>query len=176
MKKLIFILIIGNLFIGCAFEDSKKISEADLLHKANPYGNYGNEITIEENQSISKLLGSPQIYLGEEILVSGQITEVCPMRGCWINVKDPDRDTNIRVKVTDGKIVFPLSAKGKHVDIQGEFTKLEFTEVQARNWKIHLAEEQGITLNPKNINIVPEDLVEYRINGTGANIYTYGCK
>ena len=48
--------------------------------------------------------------------------------------------------------------------------------MQARNWKIHLAEEQGITLNPEDINITPEDLVEYRIKGTGANIYTYGCK
>ena len=62
------------------------------------------------------------------------------------------------------------------MDIQGRFTKLEFTEVQAKNWKIHLAEEQGITLNPEDINITPEDLVEYRINGTGATIYTYGCK
>ena len=59
---------------------------------------------------------------------------------------------------------------------QGRFAKLKFTEAQARNWKIHLAEEQGITLNPEDINITPEDLVEYRINGTGANIYTYGCK
>jgi len=176
MKQLIFILIVGSFFIGCAFEDSKKISEADLLHKANPDGNYGKEITLQVNHPIGKLLGSPQAYLGEEVLVSGEITEVCPMRGCWINVKDLDTDSNIRIKVTDGKIVFPLSAKGKHVDIQGEFTKLEFTEVQARNWKIHFAEEQGITLNPEDINITPEDLVEYRINGTRANIYTYGCK
>ena len=39
-----------------------------------------------------------------------------------------------------------------------------------------IVEEQGIALNPEDINITPEDLVEYRINGTGANIYTYGCK
>ena len=176
MKKLIFILIIGSFFMGCAFEDSKKISETDLLHKVNPDGNYGNEITLEVKHPIGKLLGSPPTYLGEEVLVSGEITEVCPMRGCWIDVKDSDTGSKIRIKVTDGKIVFPLSAKDKHVDIQGKFTKLEFTEVQARNWKIHLAEEQGITLGPEDINITPEDLVEYRINGTGATIYTYGCK
>ena len=164
------------IIFGCAFENSKKISETGLLHKANPDGNYGNEITLEVKHPIGKLLGSPQTYLGEEVLVSGEITEVCPMRGCWIDIKDSDTGSNIRIKVTDGKIVFPLSAKGKYVDIQGRFTKLEFTQVQARNWKIHLSEEQGITLNPEDINITPEDLVEYRINGTGANIYTYGCK
>ena len=176
MKKLILILLVNSLFIGCTLENSKKVSESDLLHKANPDGNYGNEITLEVNHPISKLLGSPQTYLGEEVLVSGEITEVCPMRGCWINVKDPETGSNIRVKVTDGKIVFPLSAKGKYVDIQGKFAKLEFTEFQAKKWKIHLAEEQGIILNSEDVNITPEDLVEYRINGTGANIYTYGCK
>ena len=178
MKKLVILalLFVGCLFIGCAFEDSKKISESDLLHKANPDGNYGNEITLEVKHPIGKLLGSPQTYLEEEVLVSGEITEVCPMRGCWINVKDSETGANLRIKVTDGKIVFPLSAKGKHVDVQGRFTKLEYTELQAKNWKIHLAKEQGITLNFEDINISPEDLVEYRINGTGANIYTYGYK
>jgi len=176
MKKLMSILIVGSLFIRCAFEDFKKISEADLLHRANPDGNYGNKITLEVKHTIETLLGSPQTYLGDEVLVSGEITEVCPMRGCWIDVKDSETGSNIRIKVTDGKIVFPLSAKGKHVDVQGRFTKLEFTELQAKNWKIHLAEEQGITLNSEDININIEDLVEYRINGTAANIYTYGCK
>ena len=123
MKKII-ILSLTLIIFGCAFEDSKNISETDLLHKANPDGNYGNKITLEVKHPIGKLLGSPQTYLGEEVLVSGEITEVCPMRGCWIDVKDLDTGSNIRIKVTDGKIVFPLSAKGKYVDIQGRFTKL----------------------------------------------------
>ena len=80
------------------------------------------------------------------------------------------------VKVTDGEIVFPLSAKGKYVDVLGTFTKINFTEEQAKKWKIHLAEEQGIHLIPDEVEITAEDLVEYRINGKGANIYTYGCK
>ena len=168
--------MVNSLFMGCSFENSKKISETDLLHKANPDGNYGNEITLEVKHQIGKLLGTPQTYLGKEVLVSGEITEVCPMRGCWIDVKDLNTSSNIRIKVTDGKIVFPLSSKGKYVDIQGVFTKLEFTEGQAKNWKIHLAEEQGITLNHEDIEIAPEDLIEYRINGQGAIIYTYGDK
>ena len=125
---------------------------------------------------ISSLLKMPNQYLGKDVLVSGKITEVCPMRGCWIDVKDVNTDSHIRIKVTDGQIVFPLSAKGKYVDVQGKFTKLNFTEEQAINWKIHLAEEQGVKLNYDDVKITPDDLVEYRINGTGANIYTYGCK
>ena len=171
MKKL---LIIGiALFItNC----NKNMSETDLLNKPNPDGAYGDKITLHRINNIGELLNTPRSYLGEDILISGEITEVCPMRGCWIDVTDINTDLSIRVKVTDGKIVFPLSAKGKHVDVQGKFIKLNFTEEQARNWKIHLAKEQGIALKPEDIDIYPTDLVEYRINGSGASIYTYGCK
>ena len=171
MKKLILIIS-----IICISNCHKKASETDLLNKANPEGKYGTEISLMENEEISTLLNMPNQYLGKDVLVSGTITEVCPMRGCWIDVKDVNTDSHIRIKVTDGQIVFPLSAKGKHIDVQGEFTKLNFTEEQAINWKIHLAEEQGVLLNYEDVVITPDDLIEYRINGTGANIYTYGCK
>ena len=171
MKKL---LIISSIL--CVSNCHNNVSETDLLNKANPEGKYGTEISLIEQNEISSLLNMPNQYLDKDVLVSGTITEVCPMRGCWIDIKDVNSDSHIRIKVTDGQIVFPLSAKGKYVDVQGEFTKLNFTEEQAINWKIHLAEEQGVKLNYDDVKITPDDLIEYRINGTGANIYTYGCK
>ena len=93
------------------------------------------------------------------------------MRGCWINIKDKGSDINIRVKVTDGDIVFPLSSEGRQVDVQGIFSKLEFSEEQAINWKVHLAEEKGIQLAPEDVKIHPSDLYEYRIIGKAAKIY-----
>ena len=171
MKKL---LIISSIL--CVSNCHNNVSETDLLNKANPDGKYGIEISLMVQNKISSLLKMPDQYLGKDILVSGKITEVCPMRGCWIDIKDVNSDKHIRIKVTDGQIVFPLSAKGKYVDVQGKFTKLNFTEEQAINWKIHLAEEQGVILNFENVEITPDDLVEYRINGTGANIYTNGYK
>ena len=171
MKKLI--LIISILCISNCHNNE---SETDLLNKTNPEGKYGIEISPMVQNEISSLLKMPNQYLGKDVLVSGKITEVCPMRGCWIDIKDINSGSHIRIKVTDGQIVFPLSAKGKYVDVQGKFTKLNFTKEQAINWKIHLAEEQGVTLNPDDIIITPDDLVEYRINGIGAKIYTHGCK
>ena len=168
----IFLLSLLLFFSNCY----NKIEESDLLHKSNPDGWYGSSFTITVKNKIDNLLNSPEEYLGKEVLVTGEITEICPMRGCWIDIKDPESESNIRVKVTDGEIVFPLSANGKYVDVQGTFTKINFTEEQAKKWKIHLAEEQGIHLIPDEVEIKPEDLVEYRINGKGANIYTYGCK
>tara|TARA_B100000315_G_C14389906_1_gene501418 strand:+ start:257 stop:781 length:525 start_codon:yes stop_codon:yes gene_type:complete len=172
LLKTIIILSIIIIISGC----KENNSETDLLHKANPDGWYGKVISITEKHRLDNLLDDPEPFLGMDVLVTGEITEVCPMRGCWIDIIDPKTNTNIRVKVTDGEIVFPLSAKGKYVDVQGKFTKLEFTEEQAKQWKIHLAEEKSIHLNPEEIVITSDDLVEYRINGEGANIYTYGCK
>ena len=93
------------------------------------------------------------------------------MRGCWIKINDKSSNYNLRIKVTDGDIVYPLSSKGHRADIQGVFTKLEFSEEQARRWKMHLAEEKGIKLNLEEIILNPSDLFEYRINAHGTKIY-----
>ncbi len=171
MKKLFLIIS-----ILCVSNCHKNVSETDLLNKANPAGKYGKEISLMVRNEIGSILNVPNQYLGKDVLVYGEITEVCPLRGCWIDIKDINTDSHIRIKVTDGQIVFPLSAKGKYVDVQGKFTKLNFTEEQAIKWKIHLAAEQGVKLNYEDVEITAEDLVEYRINGIGANIYTHGCK
>ena len=165
----IVLILIIFIFSSC----KKELSEHDLLHADNPIGQYGSLIDLKEYNQIQKLINNADEYLNTNVLISGKILEVCPMRGCWIRVQDIDSDSNIRVKVTDGEIVFPLSSKGKQVDVQGTFIKLIFSEEQARMWKIHLAEEQGIQLSEEDIIINPSDLIEYRIIGEAANIYNF---
>ena len=55
--------------------------------------------------------------------------------------------------------------------VKGIFDKIEFSYDQAKNWKIHLNEEKGISVNPDSINIEAEDLSEYRIIGNGIQIF-----
>ena len=171
LKLTVFCILI--IVTSSCYNNKDKI---DPLYKSDPDGRYGDKITLTTFNNLEELFNSPDQYLGNEVLITGEITEVCPMRGCWIDIKDTHTNHNIRIKVIDGEIVFPLSAKGKYADIQGMFTKLEFSEDQARQWKIHLAEEKGIILKPEEVQINPSDLFEYRINGESANIYTYGCK
>tara|TARA_B100000941_G_scaffold46571_1_gene29065 strand:+ start:817 stop:1314 length:498 start_codon:yes stop_codon:yes gene_type:complete len=165
MNKIKILIII--IFFGC----SKELSEFDLLNKAIPFGTYGEEITLTEIKKIDNLIKNSHLYLNENILISGEITEVCPMRGCWIKVKNKNSDTQIRVKVTDGEIVFPLSSKGKKVKVEGILNILNFSEEQAIQWKIHLAEEKGIKLLPENVEINSSDLIEFRIVGKAIEIY-----
>ena len=159
-----FLLLI--LLFGC----SNQPSELDLLNKKNPQGSYGNHLQKGVAQKIHEILKKPDEYLNKNVLVSGIIDDVCPMRGCWIQISDRYQTSPIRVKVTDGEIVFPLSAKNHNVTVQGTFVRLDLSKDQAINWKVHLAKEKGIDLNPNSIVLQKEDYYEYRINCTGAKV------
>jgi hypothetical protein len=132
--------------------------------------NFGIEISNTVISPMKELFNNADGYLDKNVLIQGEIVDVCPMRGCWIEVKDFDSEKSIRVKVKDGEIVFPEDSKNKQVLVEGIFSKLIFTEEQAIKWKIHLAEEKGINLKEEDIKLDASDLVEYRIKGLGAQI------
>ena len=161
------LLIIIFIQLSCF----KKQSEKDLLNKVDSIGYYGNHPSKGIIYDVDELLLSASESLGKKLLVNGIITEVCPMRGCWLQVKDYNSDSSIRIKVTDGEIVFPLSAKGKNVIAEGIFTKLELSEKQAKNWKHHLALEKGIELDTSSITLSASDFYEYRLNSNSAKIF-----
>ena len=161
------LLIILIIQLGC----SKKKSEKDLLNKVDSIGYYGNRPSKGVIYDVDELLSLADEKLETNLLVNGIITEVCPMRGCWLQVKDYNSTSSIRIKVTDGEIVFPLSAKGKNIIAKGMFTKLELSEKQAKNWKHHLALEKGIELDTSKIVLSKSDFYEYRLNSNSAKIF-----
>ena len=133
---------------------------------------YGDDFTSDSMQSISSLINNANQFLDKQIITEGKIVDVCPMKGCWIEIKDSDSNQVIRVKVQDDIIIFPQDSKGKNVIVNGVFKKIEFTEEQAIKWKIHLAEEKGLKLEESDVTLDSSDLIEYRIRGLGAKIIT----
>ena len=133
---------------------------------------YGDDFNYDSIQSISSLIDNPNQFLDKQIVTEGKIVDVCPMKGCWIEIKDSDSGQIIRVKVQDDVIIFPEDSRGKKVIVNGVFTKIEFTEDQAIKWKIHLAEEKGLNLEDSDVTLDSSDLIEYRIKGLGAKIIT----
>ena len=133
---------------------------------------YGDDFNYDSIQSISSLIDNPNQFLDKQIVTEGKIVDVCPMKGCWIEIKDSDSGQIIRVKVQDDVIIFPEDSKEKKVIVNGVFTKIEFTEDQAIKWKIHLAEEKGLNLEESDVTLDSSDLIEYRIKGLGAKIIT----
>ncbi len=166
VKISLFISII-LMYAGCSKAIEKDIDTANISSE-----NFGIEISDNVISPMTELFNNADSYLDKNVIIQGKIVDVCPMKGCWIEVKDFDSEKSIRVKVKDGEIVFPKNSKNKEVLVEGVFSKLDFTEEQAIQWKIHLAEEKGIELTSEDIELDASDLVEYRIKGLGAQITT----
>lgn len=139
--------------------------EQSALHRADPRGTYGAGIVLQRSTSLDDLLAAPETYEGKIVQVAGTVREVCPRRGCWMEVASGD--ANLRVKVTDGEIVFPLSAKNTQVVVEGVIERIELTEEEHRAWKEHEAEERGV---PFDSTSVSGPLTRWQLAGLGARI------
>jgi hypothetical protein len=83
----------------------------------------GTGVTLKEATPIAQLTADPGKFVGKTIRIDGVATAVCEEMGCWLAVApehDPTAQT-VRLKVEDGVIVFPMSAKGRKVSAQGVF-------------------------------------------------------
>ena len=123
----------------------------------------GKPIAVESATPIKDILSQPQKYLGKDVRIEGEITEVCQNMGCWINVKDASTSEVIQVKVDDGVIVFPKEGAGKKVIAQGKLEKVVVTKEELQ----HQAAESGKKID---ISKITEGKTTYRIKGEGAII------
>lgn len=126
---------------------------------------HGKGVSDAATVKISELMAAPDQYVGKVVKVEGLITEVCPMRGCWIEVAGDKEFQTLRVKVEDGVIVFPMTDKGKKVVAEGTFKKTELTKEQAIERAKHEAEEKGKTFDPASIK---GPVTVYQLQGVGA--------
>ena len=128
---------------------------------------YGKEITLEDKTKVSKILEDPENYLDETVLVEGEVLDVCPMAGCWIELSSDVEDQKIKVKVKDGEIIFPMEAKGNTALVEGKVYKIELTKERAISYYEHLAEEKGEKFDSTS---VAGPVTIYQIKGIGAEI------
>lgn len=163
-------LLIAVLLSVCFSCDSKNL-EQKLLNKSKPSGLYGNMSKTQTVYGVDKLINNKNDYMNSIVKVEGVIEEVCPMRGCWLQVVGESDYNKIRIKVKDGDIVFPLSSKGRKVVAEGQFSVLKLNKKQAKNWKQHLAIEKGIKIDTASIVLTDSDYFEYRLNTNGAEIF-----
>ena len=130
--------------------------------------NLGAEITLTEKTNISDILADPETYLDKAVLVEGEILDVCPMMGCWMELKSDDGEGKIKVKVKDGEIVFPVEAKGSTALVEGKVYKIELTKEKAIEHFQHIADEQEQEFDPSSIT---GPMTIYQIKGLGAEIH-----
>ncbi|MEO6213792.1 MAG: DUF4920 domain-containing protein [Vicinamibacterales bacterium] len=86
----------------------------------------GAGVTLQDATPIKAVIEQPADFVGKTIRVDGVATAVCEEMGCWLALSaDGAKDSKtVRLKVEDGVIVFPMSAKGKQVSAEGVFEEI----------------------------------------------------
>jgi hypothetical protein len=154
--KLLHTALVVLLLAGCQTARSTPVFEGEP---------YGEPLTLTTLTPISEIVATPEQYVDELVLVEGDIVDVCDDKGCWIEVMSGS--DQIQVKVDDGVIFFPMSAKGKKALVEGTVERRDLTSEQAFAAAAHRAEEKGEAFD--STAIYPAATV-YRIRGSGALI------
>lgn len=157
MKKQ-FIILVGFVFLFANLvfaEEGKK---------------YGEGVTLKKSTEISSILENPKDFVGKKVLVKGTIVGVCAHKGCWIEVAAEKEFEKIKVKVNDGEIVFPLTAKGKSVLAEGIVEAIQMPIEKTADQEMHNMEHKEGETRSGCAGETKEAKVIYQIKGTGAVI------
>ena len=125
---------------------------------------FGAGVTLTESTPLVRLLDTPAEFEGKTIRVDGTVKAVCQHMGCWMafapeNAKD---DRTILIKVDDGVIVFPVSAKGHRAAAQGVFQRVGAADAEGRE---AAAEHAKQTAAPSDARTL------WQLKATGAIVY-----
>lgn len=141
-------------------------ASAETAETADEAGAYGEALTLETITPIAELVADPERFDGQRVRVAGEVEGVCPMKGCWMNLRQGDQ--LVRIKVEDDVIVFPADAVGAEATAEGVVELLEMSREQYVGWQAHLAEELGREFDPASVGEGPFTIVQIR--GLGARI------
>jgi hypothetical protein len=128
---------------------------------------YGEPLTLADTTQLAAVLENPDGYIGQKLLLAGTVVNVCEKRGCWLELGGELEHQTLRVKVDDGVIVFPMSARGRQAVVEGVMEKVELTEEEAREQARAHAEEMGEVFDPASVT-GPQTI--YQLKGLGAVI------
>lgn len=109
---------------------------------------YGDGVALTASTPISDLATKPDQFVGKKVRVDGVVEAVCENMGCWMQIKDEKSDKTVRIKVDDGVIVFPVSAKGKKASAEGVFQKVDAAAEAAHHSEMEKAETAAKTAKP----------------------------
>jgi hypothetical protein len=106
------------------------VTVASLVLVTAPYAaaseSYGSGVSLTETTPMDRIIANPAAFEGKTVKVEGTVTAVCTHMGCWMSLApDAAHDgSTLLIKVDDGVIVFPVSAKGKRAAAQGVVQKV----------------------------------------------------
>ncbi len=133
---LAYLVIVGSLLLN---QPSMKMAEKDRL--------YGAEFSKGQIVSIKDALSRPEDYEGKTVVLEGEVSSVCEMKGCWMYVSDGVNE--IRVNFKDYSFFVPYDSPGKKVKIQGKIYKKMVDKNTLKHWA---EDSKSVDVNAKEFN------------------------
>lgn len=112
---------------------------------------YGGGVTVLKVTPISSLLSKPNAHVGRTVAIRGLVVDVCTARGCWMDIAGDRPYEKVRVKVEDGVLVFPASARGRKAAVQGIVEVLPMCPDEALRFRREEARVKGVPFDRASI-------------------------
>jgi hypothetical protein len=95
-------------------------------------GHFGADFAIADTQPLATVLASGTVP-AEAVKVSGTVEAVCQAKGCWMVIKDGDKQARVLVK--DHAFAIPMDGKGKAATVEGTLEAKELSEANVAHLK-----------------------------------------
>ena len=141
------------LFITTALISLPALAQSDSVQY------FGEKITQESPTAPADFLSTVQQQGEATTQVAGEITEVCPMKGCWMTMDVAGQEMMVRFK--DYGFFVPKDAAGKTAVVQGQAV-MDTVDVATLR---HYAEDAGKSAEEINAITEPEVKLSFTADG-----------
>lgn len=111
---------------------------------------FGGQVDKSAVVAISEVQAKPESFLGKTITVQAEVVSVCQKKGCWMQLS-AGSGKQLKIKVRDGDMEFPVSARGKQALATGQLVKIELDLESSREQLAAQAEAQGKSFDPATV-------------------------
>lgn len=126
---------------------------------------FGAGVSLTESTPLARLLERPSDFEGKTVRVEGTVKAVCAHMGCWMAFAPAGAtdDRTLLVKVDDGVIVFPVTAKGRRAVAEGIVQRIGAHDAEAQEAAAEHARAAG---SPDT-----RERTSWQLKATGALVY-----
>ncbi|MBX2841326.1 MAG: DUF4920 domain-containing protein [Flammeovirgaceae bacterium] len=161
--RIYILLLVFSLFFSCSQQsgnDTTATTENENSTEENPniHGIEVSETAAISLADLSEKMADKEKL--ENITVKAKVTEVCQVKGCWMNLEKPD-GSKMKVTFKDYALFMPTDIVGKEVVIHG-YAANEATPVDQLK---HYAEDAGKTNEEIEAITEPELALAFEADG-----------
>ena len=129
---------------------------------------YGEGVSLSDVTPIADVVERPADFAGKTVRVEGVVTAVCTHLGCWMALAETDTpgERTVLIKVDDGVIVFPVSAKGRRATAEGVVERVGTLDPEGQEAAAEYARQEGRAEAED-----ADDVIVWQIKATGAVVY-----